>query len=81
MKNHVLTFARCACPAIHWAVRGSFIGCAECRGREHAGTFATMMVVTPNPRKVKAEINKAKSMEEIRAIIDRENAKLPKVVA
>jgi hypothetical protein len=81
---HTLTFARCGCPAIHWAVRGSFIGCAECREANRCapysqqGLFAVQVVVTYRPRLVKREINAAKTQAAITAIIERENATLPR---
>jgi hypothetical protein len=72
-KPYTLTFARCACPAIHWGVSGVRMGCADC-----GATSSTMLVVTRHPRKVKREIEEAKSMPEIVAIIERENAALPR---
>jgi hypothetical protein len=77
-KLHTLTFARCGCPVIHWAVRGSFIGCAECRAAGRTGTFATYIVVTYNPRRVKRDIEAVQSDGDITTIIDRENATLPR---
>jgi uncharacterized membrane protein len=73
---HTFTFARCGCPAIHWAVRGSFIGCAECRAAGLNGVFVTRAVGTYTPRKVRKEIEAATTNEQITAIIEREYATL-----
>ncbi len=77
-KLHHLSFARCGCPTIHWAVRGSHIGCAECREAGRNGTFQTYIVVTYKPRQVRRDIEAAKSEADITSIIERENATLPR---
>lgn len=82
-----LLFARCACPRVHWAVRGCYIGCRECleRGAEaegdfkqRRGYFQTYVVLTFRPRQVRKEIDAATSEADIAAIIERENATLPR---
>lgn len=84
---HALLFARCDCPKIHWAVRGCYIGCREClQARREAtdehgkplGYFATYVVLTFQPRKVRRELEANPSPENIQAIIERENATLPR---